>query len=665
MGGAYGTWHGHVIVCGLRGVGLRIVEQLTLSGVPALVVEDTPDPPLARVIEGWGVPLIAGNSRAAETLAGAGLAGAAAVICAQHDDLHTLETALLTRRLREDVRVVVQLANPAVGRALKQAGFSVLDVAGLSAPSIVEACTRAGAQEMTLSGQRFLAARSTSPKAASLRELYGALAPVAVVPAAGGDVAICPGRDARVKAGDQVTLIGTPDELRAASVFEYSERTVPSPQTNRSRRGGRRRGVFHLAMVLLHAADRRLAIALGALVAVLIASTVVLRLAYEYAGAQHISLLDAAYFTVETVTTVGYGDYTFRGQSPWLMAFAISLMLAGALFVAVFFALVTNVLVSRRIEESLGRRQITGLTGHILVIGLGTVGLRVVQQLAAAGSDVVVVEKDERGRHLEQVRALGVPVVIADATLPEVLRSVRLSAASAVAVLTSDDLANLETGLAVRDQLGARWETTPVVLRIFDPQLAHSVKETFGFTDVRSTAALAAPWFVGAALGLDVLSTFYAGDEPLLVARLTVTPDGGLHGLTMRDLAARTRVLAIRRAADRATLEHPPRRSTRFRPADEAYLIGPYSELLTVLRRDRPTPQPAAAPSQPPVSSPPPPPPATPLSRPPRAPGSRCREGCGGRGWPVWVRSVLLSQRGSHPNPPAGALARVPPVLHS
>jgi len=45
------------------------------------------------------------------------------------------------------------------------------------------------------------------------------------------------------------------------------------------------------------------------------------------------------------------------------------------------------------------------------------------------------------------------------------------------------------------------------------------------------------------------------------------------------------------RAADRAILEHPPRRSTRFQPDDEAYLIGPYEELLAVLRRDRPAPQ--------------------------------------------------------------------------
>ena len=35
----------------------------------------------------------------------------------------------------------------------------------------------------------------------------------------------------------------------------------------------------------------------------------------------------------------------------------------------------------------------------------------------------------------------------------------------------------------------------------------------------------------------------------------------------------------------------PPRRGTRFRAGDRAYLIGPYEELLAVLRQDRPAPQ--------------------------------------------------------------------------
>jgi Trk K+ transport system NAD-binding subunit len=438
------------------------------------------------------VPLITGPARAEETLMSAGLAEAVAVICAQDNDLSALETALLARRLRAEVRVVAQLTNPAVGRAVKDAGVAVLDVAGLSAPSVVEVCLGEGVQEMSLSGMRFLAARTTAPSAATLRELYGALAPVAVVPPA-GDVLVCPGRDTEVSAGDEVTLIGTPDELAAADIIDHPERirrltatAAPSPAPGslgvlgvlggdqpddpRAGHGPADRAVRtlrDLAVSLARATDRRMAIALGALLAVLVTATLVLRFTYRYAGPGHrISLLDAAYFTVETVTTVGYGDYSFRGEPAWLVLFAVLLMMTGALFVAVFFALVTNMLVSRRIEESLGLQKITALRGHVLVIGLGTVGLRVARQLHDAGRDVVVIEKSERNRHLGQLRALGVPVMIADATLPEVLASARLAAASAVAVLTSDDLANLETGLAVRDQLGPRWPATPVVLRI-------------------------------------------------------------------------------------------------------------------------------------------------------------------------------------------------------
>ena len=585
MTGSYADWRGHVIVCGLRSVGLRIVEELNLSGVPAVVIDDHPDPALARQLADWGVPHLPASSRSAATLADAGLAGATAVICALGDDLMTLETALLTRELRADVRVVVQLGNPAVGRALAKIDVSVLDVAGLSAPSIAEACLQSGIQEIPLDGERFLAARITAPRRASLRELYGALAPVAVLPADGDDVAICPGRDHVVAPGDRVTLFATPDELRAAGISAQ----VRDPAHARPFSPVRR--ARHVAVSVLRAvADRRMATALGALVVVLIASTTILHLTYRTPGLGRISVLNAAYFTVETVTTVGYGDYSFRGQPAALIVAAICLMLLGAMFVAVFFAMLTNMIVSRRLEESLGRQRITGLAGHVIVIGLGTVGTRVIQRLVAAGRDVVAVDKDEGNRRLGPIRALGVPVIIADATLPQTLEAVSLPNAAAVAVVTSDDLANLETGLAVRDQLGERSKSVPVVLRMFDSPFARSVRHNFGFSAVRSTAALAAPWFVGAALGLDVLSTFYADDQPLLVARLTVTPGGGLNGLAMSDLSAGTRVLAIRRAADEQLLEHPPRRGTRFRAGDRAYLIGPYEELLAVLRQDRPAP---------------------------------------------------------------------------
>jgi len=595
---------GHVIVCGLHGVGVRIVELLHRAGVTAVVVDDQPDTRLVRLVQSWGVPHLAGDSRLADTLFAAGLASAAALICVEADDLHTLETALRAQELNPGLRVVVQLANPAVGRAIAEVSGpgSVLDVAALAAPSVVEACLHDPAHEITLGTERYVVAHVRAPHDGTLREVFADLAPVGVLgrdrPGAPGPPAlICPGRDARVTQGDRVVVLGTVAELDAAGL---AWRTADRPRRPALRpgrawpRGRRPEGApvdlaRYLLATLASVADGRLRTALGVLLGLVTTSTVVLTTAYRDDRGR-MSLLDGLYFTIETIGTVGYGDFSFRHQAPWLRVFAICLMLVGAMLATVFFALLANVLVSRRIEEEFGRRRVPGMSGHVIVVGIGSIGVRVVEGLLRRGREVVVVERDEGNRYLAQVRALGVPAVIGDATMITALDAANLAAAGAVAVLTSDDLTNLETGLAVRDRLGPRWEQVPVVLRLFDRRLARTVERSFAFRHVRSTAALAAPWFVGAALGLDVLGTFYVGDEPLLLGRLPVAPGGGLDGLTMQDLAATIRVVAIERQG-RGGSEHLPRRATRLHGGDAAYLVGPYEELLGVLRRDARAPQ--------------------------------------------------------------------------
>jgi Trk K+ transport system NAD-binding subunit len=178
---------------------------------------------------------------------------------------------------------------------------------------------------------------------------------------------------------------------------------------------------------------------------------------------------------------------------------------------------------------------------------------------------------------------------VRDATLRRTLGAANLSTASVVAVLTSDDMTNIETGLAIRDALDDRWEEVPVILRVFDRSLGHRLEETFDFRHVWSTAAIAAPWFVGAAIGMGVLATFYVGRQPFLVARVTVREGGGLVGVRMINLAANVRVVALDRAAAGSHLEHPPRRDTRFAAGDRAFLAGPYDELMQVVRQDQAT----------------------------------------------------------------------------
>ena len=80
--------------------------------------------------------------------------------------------------------------------------------------------------------------------------------------------------------------------------------------------------------------------------------------------------------------------------------------------------------------------------------------------------------------------------------------------------MTSNDMVNIETAIAVRDLFGASWEShagVPVVTRVFDRALGRTIARRFGFENVQSTEELTAPWFVGAALGLDVLGSFSVG----------------------------------------------------------------------------------------------------------------------------------------------------------
>jgi len=85
----------------------------------------------------------------------------------------------------------------------------------------------------------------------------------------------------------------------------------------------------------------------------LLGSTMLLWFTYDKPG---MSFVDALYFSSETIATVGYGDFSFSGQPTWLRLFSIVLMFAGITTTAVLVAFIADVLLSRRLAYSAGRR---------------------------------------------------------------------------------------------------------------------------------------------------------------------------------------------------------------------------------------------------------------------------------------------------------------------
>src|SRR5271157_1597366 len=141
---------------------------------------------------------------ASDELARADLARASAVVCAGHDDAKNLEIALLARKTNPHVRVVARLANDVLRGAVAadNGPGAILDVADLAAPSVVEACLARNTHPVEAAGIKFVVSGAEAPRDATLREIYGDLAPVAVIhgknSATPGEVVACPGRDHRV-----------------------------------------------------------------------------------------------------------------------------------------------------------------------------------------------------------------------------------------------------------------------------------------------------------------------------------------------------------------------------------------------------------------------------------------------------------------------------------
>ena len=68
----------------------------------------------------------------------------------------------------------------------------------------------------------------------------------------------------------------------------------------------------------------------------------------------------------------------------------------------------------RRGEKEWMRVMVSTYSNHIIICGLGHLGIRVVEQLLSAGATVVALEQHKTGRFVTQARDLGVPVLIRD-----------------------------------------------------------------------------------------------------------------------------------------------------------------------------------------------------------------------------------------------------------
>ncbi|WP_121160411.1 potassium channel protein [Micromonospora pisi] len=497
-----------------------------------------------------------------EVLRYAGVDRAAALALVGRDDIDNVDAAMMAREVSPTVRIVVRIFNPILGEgvAAMLGDCDVLSGSEIAAPAFVAAALGDDTPRYVRLPDELLMAvnreRITDPD--------DILCGLAVT---GGGT-------------DPVTLPEPDDTADLVLARVTGRRPRPVPR--------RRRRPLRTTRLLL---DRKLRLALGTVAGLLLTGTLTLSVLRD------LSFWQAVYLTA--VTTLGGADADLEGSAAE-QAVQLVLVLAGVALIPAVTVLLVGLVVNVRLALAAGELT-EPITNHVVVVGLGNIGTRVIEELHALGIGVVAVDRAADARGVQVARDLGIPVLVRNANSAETLRAASVQTCRALVVLCRDDVTNLETALLARSVHRAAQEAAGstsaegraplrVVLRLFDEEFAGRIKRSFGIDISRSVSYLAAPAFAAALLGRGVIDTVSVGRRVLLIAEIPVGAGSAIEGEFCPEISRphEVRVIAVRTGRIGQTLWSVPDRRPLVR-TDRLLVVATRAGLAALLARAAPS----------------------------------------------------------------------------
>jgi Trk K+ transport system NAD-binding subunit len=504
---------GHLIICGDTPLAFRLADELSVRYLQDITVilpskKRNHGPqitrlPRVRVHEAAELNDEAFREARADTARSVALVG--------NSEVGNIHAALRVQELNADARLVIRMSNTTLGQRIRTLfkDCAVLSDGAMAAPSFVAAALGDLAPSHVRVAGRTLYVARRSDRAKNV---------------------ICGLADTRRSEGSPLLL--PVDQENANLVLAVADGTPREPLSDHRTRG---RSVARFTRRLPLIFNRRLLQVLLVLLGVIVVGTTALSLT----GGHGLSY--AIYLVLLDVAGAANPDRALN----WPAKVAqVAVTMAGLALVPALTAAVVDAVVRARLAEPLGRLR-DPISGHVVVVGLGEVGVRVVAQLNDLGVPVVCVEANEDAVGVPLARRQGLPIVFGDATRVETLSAAWVSTCRAVVTVTSDDITNLEAGLSSR----AVRENVRVVLRLFDDDLAARVHRNFKIAVSRSVSFLAAPAFAAAMMERQVIGTIPVGRKVMLIADVPIMPGSALEGrpLSAAHQAGVARVLALGR----------------------------------------------------------------------------------------------------------------------
>jgi len=217
---------------------------------------------------------------------------------------------------------------------------------------------------------------------------------------------------------------------------------------------------------------------------------------------------------------------------------------------------------------------------RFVICGVSRLAVRVARVLTASHADVTVLRRQSEGSAL--VRLLPPAANLVESVAEDDVKAMQgagLAEAACLLALADDDLDNLRAAVTAREVA----PDVPVVLRAFDPTLADQLEQGLNIRRAYSVSALAAPAFIAAACGDEVLETLRLGDDEVPICRLTVRAGSPLAGQTPSEIEMRLTCSVIARLNDGGWHPVGGEDDTALAVGDSVLIGGPLSPVLRAL----------------------------------------------------------------------------------
>ncbi|MEN1679842.1 MAG: potassium channel protein [Planctomycetota bacterium] len=278
---------------------------------------------------------------------------------------------------------------------------------------------------------------------------------------------------------------------------------------------------------------------------------------------------ECLYFTLITVTTVGYGD---PGLTPWGQAFAAVLMVSGfGVFTYALTTLVTHASDTEAARRRTMKRKVSQCRDHIVICGYGRVGRPICQQITRGGLECVVIDSNEC--NAARAGDDGRLFVHGQASDDDVLKRAGVEHARGVVCAVDSDAENMFIAVSARELnpqctiiSRAESETSAHKLRRAGASLVVSPHQMAGETVATALLSPRLTKFMAAAE--DLHHGFHLGEAEVL-------PGAELAGMTIQEFGCRAANLvfvAIERASGEMVIR--PRGFEVFQEGDVVIYAG-------------------------------------------------------------------------------------------